>query len=345
MNMRKVSKENTENHISKHDNYQLRVLFRDWDVKIMSYVMIIVVMIAMIAATVAWFVYYKTATVKEMKFASASCDALKVEVRQGDNPITYVEVTKDNTDTISAYMDMPVFKNVESYNIAEEGQEEKFVSKMAPGVYGSITIRLTSLNKLINHYKIKPETILKCSESMQENEDIVENLAKGHILFFSDYVEIQKDAEGNLPENITIDGNPDSLANYTHNSKYVYYNQIEYGEFIEGELEWDDEQSEGVPKEITVYWYWPYEYTNLSNSIKTSIELPITPEDIPGIINENRLKYFDKSKMQEIIDNKGSYNETQLYDYADTRIGTYVENIKLHVEVIGCHAEETNQQE
>ena len=107
-----------------------------------------------------------------------------------------------------------------------------------------------------------------------------------------------------------------------------------------------------VEKEVVVYWYWPYEYENLSSSIKQSIKLS-TVGSLKTIVDDETspkykklVKYFDIDKLKEIANDSISWNETQLYDYADTRIGTYVKSIKLHLEVKGYHAaEEPTQSE
>ncbi len=341
--MRKISKKNNkQNKLVLRLHHQMNDLMRDWDLKVMSYVMMVVVMIAVIAATVAWFQYFRTSSVKNMNLATASSDALKVEVKKKDN-LTFVEVTKDNEESISAYMDMPVFDNVEKYEVeSEEGQGTISVSKMAPGVYGSITVKLTPLNKLINHYKISPQAVfIFAGQTGEADRYILEQLAKGHILFFAKRQEIPIDSEtGKTADKVTIDGVEYSIDLFTHNNKYVYYEQIESSKFIDGELSWDDEKDVGIEKEVEIYWYWPFEYANLSSEIRNVIALPGGSQSLGDIITDKRLQFFDKYKMQEIVSGSESYNETQLYDYADTRIGTCVEKIRLRVEVVGYHAEE-----
>ena len=81
--MRKISKKNNkQNKLVLRLHHQMNDLMRDWDLKVMSYVMMVVVMIAVIAATVAWFQYFRTSSVKNMNLATASSDALKVEVEK-----------------------------------------------------------------------------------------------------------------------------------------------------------------------------------------------------------------------------------------------------------------------
>ena len=326
---------------------------KDLDVKVMSYVTLIVAMIAVIAATVAWFVYYRVVAATDINIVTADCDSIRVEVKQGENaegPV-FVELTQENESTIIADLDMPLFDNVATYQISSGEEGTKTVNKLVPGVYGSMTFRLTALNKVINHYRLTPETIFQYVDGVQvllegdvpsliqtdPNVIMLQALSKGHILFFGSRVERTRDENGSLDSEITIDGNAESVAEYTHNSRYVFCNPIEPGSCLEGDLTWNESTGEGEPTEVTLYWYWPYEYANLSNEIKTAIALPVLSGDLSGLISEDRKLYFDKDKMQEIINKTSTYNETQLYDYADTRIGTYVKGMRLQVEVVGSH--------
>lgn len=349
--MGKRHKKNVKQYLAEKYLPQLRELTKDWDIKIMSYVMIVIVMVASIAATVAWFTQQGSSTVSNMSIMTAQSNSLKVEVKQGmidDSTINFVEVGADQEDSIAADLDMPLFDNVESYDVSSaDGSGTKKASKMAPGVYGSLTIRLTPLGADINQYSITGETLLQyvgdaaapdsgqTSAITDADKAVLENLAKGHILFFKNRIEIPESNDGN----ITIDGTAAPIADYTHNKKYVFYNPFDEESPMTGKLEWDTDNDEGIPEEVTIYWYWPYEYANLAGNIKDRIMLPagMTAEEITA----ERLKYFDIDRMNEIVVDSISWNETQLYDYADTRIGTYVKSMKLHLKVKGYHADET----
>lgn len=402
--MSKDSKKNRKTSLAdSHFVRQARYLLKDWDIKVMSYVMIVVVSVAMIAATVAWFTYFRVVAVSNMGFTAAGCESLKVEVKQGttdDGSVKFVELEEGEEDSVFVNLDMPVFDNVEQYEITvgstetsdgeqsgsetEDSPQEnistttKKVSKMAPGVYGSLTIRLTTLNKDVNQYQITPATLFTYIDGTSdyvketgnigtgvtsditdtdegaedaatgavptEEFEVLQQLAKGHILFFEDRVEItdSNTTTDGTETTITIGNETKPITDYTYNKKYVYYNQIENGNYMTGELLWDEEADEGKPTEVTLYWYWPYEYNNLSSEIKNNIQLPSASDELSQIVTDStKLMYFDKDKMKEIVNDSISWNETQLYDYADTRIGTYVRNIRIHLKVDGYHAAET----
>ena len=263
-----------------------------------------------------------------------------------------MELIEGEENSILADIDMPIFDNVKTYEVNHNDNGNKTVSMMAPGVYGSLTIRLTALSRAINHYRINPRVVFKYTDSLpvdlvngiptdkqtDENVIILEALSRGHILFFKNRVERSVDAQGKPLEAVEIDGTPCQVSDFTHNDKYVFYNPITDTNLLEGVLSFDDEINQGITEEVTLYWYWPFEYGNLSREIKDQIKLPDNNQELTGIENDaKRLKYFDRDKLKELADGKISFNETQLYDYADTRIGTFVEGIRLHLEVDGYH--------
>lgn len=330
---RETVKENfTENYLP-----QLRTLFRDWDVKVMSYVMLVIVMIAMIAATVAWFTHMSSALAAGLGITTASNESLKVEVKQEKNTAAedneyFVEVREDEEETILADLEMPVFDNVESYkssvNAASGGSIEssaQTVSKLAPGVYGSVTIRLTALRPEVDHYKIAPSVLISYVDGMGTSESSnlqsqLENLVKGHLLFFKTRTAIEESNQENIVD--------------THCKKYLFSDPIDSSNPLTGKLTWDSTSNAGKPEAVTLYWYWPYEYTNLSSSIQETIKLSGISTN--PIITDERKQYFDQDRMQEMYTGI-QWTETQLYDYADTKIGTYVKSMKLHFEVEGYH--------
>ena len=178
----------------------------------------------------------------------------------------------------------------------------------------------------------------------------LENLVKGHIQFFENRAEIVVD--GNTTSIKTNGGTAltdQNIDHYVHCDKYVFYNtnvtNVTNQQYLPlsstnplvGKLEWSSElgKNEGKPKEITLYWYWPYEYANLSEYIKSDIQ---NSDDL-------RNQYFESERMQEITNSSISWDETQLYDYGDTKLGTYVKSMKLHLKVEGYHYEEGQEQQ
>lgn len=307
-----------ENSKKKIHNFKIE----NCNIKIMTYVMLVVILITLIAATVAWYQTFYATKVSDMQMTTADSETIKVEIKPaqqtGETQVdNFVTLMQGQEDSVLADINMPVFDNVESYET---------VSKMAPGVYGELIIRLTALHRDINHYRIIPEAVFRYidgTEISESKKETLNNLAKGHILFFAKRESIE---------------NKENVNAYTHNKKYVFSELIDAETPMSGSLFWNDAADEGQPKEVKVYWYWPYEYSNLSESIQKSVQIPVDETELNGILQEEKyLRYFDQNKMQDLVSHSVSWNETQLYDFADTSIGTYVNSIQIHLKVDGYH--------
>lgn len=327
--------EKSKEHLTTKYRSSMKNFFRDWDVKVMSYVMIVIIMVAMIAATVAWFTHITVVMASGLGMTTASSESIKVEVKQENAVDGFAEVHEGEEDSVLADLDMPVFDNVEM-------DTTDSVSKLAPGVYGSVTLRLTALRPEVNHYKITPgiaAEYISVDENSQIPEAQIAELLKGHIQFFQSRVAIPSDSNGV----VTIDGVDKQVSDYIHSESYVFDDAITDENPMKGVLPWNQAKNIGTPTEITIYWYWPYEYANLSSDMQTNIPLPQKSENGTAQISDASKQYFDWDRMTEMVESSISWDKTQLYDFADTKIGTYVKNMKLQFEVEGYHEEETNE--
>jgi len=316
--------ENTELNPQKQNKgiiCRFRFLFRNWDTRIMVYVMAIVTCIAIIAATVAWFTYYRIISARNMGLATADCESLKVALETGGQDIADLEAAGQS---VIVDLNMPYFHNVESY--ASETGEVK--SKLAPGVYGEITLYLTPLNQEINHYRITPAVLLtyndgSCDQvdengilipSVEYDKEKLRNLVQGHILFYS---------ERTLT---TVEG------------KYVYSYSGQIMQNREGAmedtLEFDLQHHTGIEKPVTIYWYWPYEYGDIPKETQEKIKL--TEDSSSGGLDWDMFFYLENDD-EVLPSSTDTVRLTQLYDYADTKIGTYVKSIKIQLKVDGYH--------
>lgn len=227
---------------------------------------------------------------------------------------------------------------------ASETTEVK--SKLAPGVYGRLKLYLTPLNVQINRFRITPTILLTYSDGYRDvmttdtadwsvklvdasgaevpeedertrrvggaeyNPQIValRKLVQGHILFFEE----------------TKTENPDGSVEYQHTPLV----KLEDGSYalssLEGNLTFDEEKHSGKEKEVTIYWCWVYEYNDL-------------PDEIKEHIDENASVYepyfFDDTSDED--------EKSQRYDYADTKIGTCVKSMQIHLKVDGYHHGQT----
>lgn len=259
----------------------MKEIFRDWDLKVMSYVMLVVTATCVITATVAWFTSYATTYVKAMEMKTASAELIKLAVEEGGED---VDVLREQGENPEAVIEMPVFSNVM--------QSENKV--LAPGVHGSITLYVTAMKPEVTGCLILPsyfgsqgdkEGLTYMDGVTDEEKAVIEKLVQGHILFFENYDEATGTFSGQLTEKKPLSR----------------------------KLSWDKTTSQGIEEEITIYWYWPYEYGDM-------------PEEVSAKLSRDML--FDPER-----DAENQYTDSRLYDYADTKIGTYVKNIKVHFEV------------
>lgn len=209
----------------------VKEIFRDWDLKIMSYVMLVVTATCVITATVAWFTFSVSASVQNMEIKTAEAELIRLAVETGGRD---VDVLREEGETPEVVIDMPVFTNVV--------QSDHKV--LAPGVHGTVSLYVTALKQDVKSCEILPsffgsegdeEGLIYMEGVSDEEQELINQLIKGHILFFKEYDEETDTYSGLLTEN-----KPGSWS-----------------------LEYDRDTGKGLETEITIYWYWPYEYEDV----------------------------------------------------------------------------------
>lgn len=340
--MRKEKKERDFSVVRKSVILRLKEKFAYADVKIMSHVLTVVLMIAIIAATVAWFVCYETVSVKGMYLRNSSATDVEVSLDR-DNwiDITGTEEAKIEHDYENAVsmldISMPAFQNI--YN--KEGNLVTSANSgiIAPGTYGSFSFYVKLVNNSCDACILDVSRILDSVTGEAETDEIT-RLVQGHILCFA-----------------RIEG--ESACRYV-------------GEETPIRVEFESFEEESEIKEITIYWVWPYEYKDLTadslvinkqlsygtaaapaNVFKLPDELPATLSLTQGNVREEGSflaanQVFDWDRYRETVAEysladtaaKGKIL-SDWYDYADTRIGSYVKNLLFHIEVKGVQRDET----
>lgn len=271
------------------------------DKKIMTYVMVVVLLIVIIAVTAAWYFMSQAAKVKNLSMTTASTDVIRVALRSGgDDVLTLSEQGK----SITVDTNMPVFVNVPTYIQTDDKGKATTKNELAPGVYGQMNLYITPKKQSINAFRIAPSSILTYmdEEMSEEQKTTLEKLAKGHILFFQTRTEEAVDSK----------------------KVYHYSGLLTTEQPLTGTLEYDGEKDEGIEKKVTVFWYWPYEDEDV-------------PEDAKNTLDDTN--FFDPDRLAEmsVADSDVHYTDEQLYDYADTKIGTYIKSLKMHLKVDGYH--------
>lgn len=95
----------------------------------------------------------------------------------------------------------------------------------------------------------------------------------------------------------------------TYSEVIPYYDENTGNCYLTGDLE------EGFLKDVVLYWYWPYEYVDIPDK-----DNPDSP------VYEDYEKYRDLDSLEEQI---------EAYDWDDTYIGNYVEELTFHFDVDG----------
>lgn len=343
-----------------------RSVIRDWDTKVMVYVMIVVSAIALIAGTVAWFTYYPLISVQHLGMTTADSENLRVAINSKGADLeeikSFAEDESIDKNNIVFSFHMPIYDNVEYYettqyevreetddvtsehtvNIEEKNQVQ--VNKLAPGVAGEVTMYLTSLNKQINQFRITPNVMLTYadgeSDQMDETSWQIQVPAGSGNISEDERNMLQKLVQGHILFFKTRESHTDSEGNVTYTySEQIFpdkSNQYEVGP-LEDELVYNDTIHQGEEKKVTIYWCWPYEYNNIPQDTKKYIQ---TNNSLAGVktFENSMFFYSEDAGLWNSLDSSATEEvKTQLYDYADIQIGQLVKSMRFHFRIEGYH--------
>ncbi len=244
----------------------------------------IVMVILAILATMAWFYFTLRPDMSDTLFRSIEYGSLKVSA------------TEDGEDIgLNGEIELDVDKEKE---------------KLYPGSSGSLTVWITNdaddINSFIMTYvEASPETDEEVFERAQD-------IAERHILLFK-----QRTVMSQTPI-VDEEGNPvlDSEGNQTYNYTYAYSDPLlPVGEYTDadpvppyrifGELEFD------VPKKVTLYWVWPYDYAEYGEIGDYNYLFPQNPEATAD------------PEGSEIL------SDAERYDVEDSYIGKVVNRLRF----------------
>lgn len=260
---------------------------------LMKLEMAMIVVISVIAVTIAWFQLINSAWAKDLTLKAGSADYIKVALESGGKDVSELEEDQRYID-----INMPNFYNVEKNAVGK--------TLMAPGVSGKLNLYITSLHPDVTSCRINAECIpvfeSENAEGMGETEGTglteeqkaLEKLVKGHIQFYRYYSE------------------EDGYTGFIGETEYA------------GTLNGTDPQNatltidglqQGVEQHVTIYWIWFYEYTDI-------------PDEGKG--RDDSGYYFDyNGKVSSLT----TEEKVLYYDYGDTQIGLKVPELKFHIVV------------
>ncbi len=315
----------------------------------------LVVLVVMFGATVAWFVGATPAGIENMNLEaddkgelyvyvkteqetdSDGTDGLSVSGNTEEDETESEEISESNTDIESLANGSGDDVNVqdESESQTEEQTRRKPVEEImeedgfvplksvgtgdnvsykidmnlvdqdnilkktfAPGAYGKVVFKILSRTSIIKGYKIRITPSIKAAAGISNTasgltEDDLLNLVKSHIKFYATL-----DNDNNEYKDVIM-----------YDKECMYNNGTDYTDGLEGSIDEDE------VKYVTLYWYWPYEYTDIPAS------LDIT--NTAGKFYEEFKKFTGKTENECIEE----------YDWDDTYIGNFVEKLTFHFDV------------
>jgi phage gpG-like protein len=303
--------------------------FENIDVKIMSHVFTMVLLICIVAATVAWFTMSGTTKIKNLNLSAAEITDIEISLTKDGENIGSV-ISDNSNQNVESNADfevsMPGFSNVYDSSGAVVTNENSDI--MAPGTYGSFTFWVRSVNENFTGCNVYINQIFT-TDIVKESSEYVElqNLLTGHILCF-------KTREGEI-ENYTY-------SNYISNGDYIL---VDFDPDKDGTLE---------PQQVTIYWVWPYEYADITTINEGNMfALPDQMENIKELSQTSgeAVATGKKFAMNQVFEwrkyntirngnideylsaNKEKKSEylTEWYDYADTLIGQNVKTFAFHI--------------
>lgn len=284
----------------------------------MSLVMVVLIGVVLVAATIAWFVMRNMPGIQKLALETDGMQTLDVDVKiqpytvdleQEDTVYSdiytneelktsgYATLSSDNVHYDITRMSLSVAgKNAEvRIDMGQKEMNSLESGKLAPGAYGMVTFYIESNANRLNGYRIQvqPELIYAADTYEEERKQELKQLAEDHIRFYKD---------------CRVD---ESDANVRTYSGRVLCGE---GRGLTGKLDF------GSEKTVVLYWYWPYEYT----------DIPAEPENVTA------------GEITPPISSATSH-DVESYDLGDTKLGNYVTDIRFSFAVTGEIYESTSE--
>ena len=315
----------------------------------------IVVLIALIFATVAWFASGRTLSIEGINLGAVDTGEVQIGLNKTDwqGNGTY-DIGVSNTEELETATEVgirePAFENI--YGEDEKGTVALITDKdskiMAPGTYGFFKFYVRTTSSSTKYCKINLSKVLN-DTGLGNNEDLkkeIDNLFAGHILCFSNRT--KKDGG------------------------YVYSGLVDDTRSMTVSFVTDDTQSDEKIQEVIIYWVWPYEFEKMVNTDLSKGDVYVVNK-VSDDMSESQIKqmkglYPDRAELNENAKPKedgypltfenvyelNRYNETistyinadnltkdsiltEWYDYADTLMASYINKLKFHVSVEGVN--------
>lgn len=291
----------------KGSESSMKRIFKQETVMLVS--LCLVLLVVMFGATVAWFEGITPASIKEMDIKADDLGDLYVWVKVDDeNTASAGEIDDENYAPLKSVGTGDNIKYSIDLDIAKQENIED--NTLAPGAYGTVKFKILSKTSRTTGYAISVTPSIELIDGYENigsglTEEEFKKLVESHLKFYATYDDDSKEYEDVIP--------------YSDECLFLY------NEFkgIKGDV------NENEIKYVTLYWYWPYEFTDIPKS------LDIYNED--SDFYEEFKKYTFSTmtnEKEEIVNIRREISESiEAYDWDDTYIGNYVQNLKFHFDV------------
>lgn len=165
----------------------------------------------------------------------------------------------------------------------------------APGAYGKVNFKIVSQSSNEKKYKIRIVPAIKTADAIGNSTSAVD--ADTLLGLVKSHIKFYAVYDGAEYEDVIVYDN--ECANIRTEEFGGYTGTVESNE----------------TEYMSLYWYWPYEYIDIPKCLEI--------DDTDGKFYEEFEKYHGKSESECI----------EIYDWDDTYIGNYVENLIFHFDV------------
>lgn len=317
--------------------------------------MMVLCMISLITVTIAWYVLGNRAQVNGMRLQAGDTEYIKVAVSENGADVLQLEEGQRYVE-----VGMPDFANTRQGQMAPGtyGEIKLYITALSPLCKGcNITVDNVAeyVEGLVDDTQEGSADDSTEDSTGESGGDSTEESSGGSTS--DDTSDSANDGTNDGTSDGANDGTNDDTSESTDNSSdeggttsqvtkseidklikghiqlYSNCTTAENGEKVYSGLITEENPftvplEQNVEKEVTIYWTWPYEYTDV-------------PKDALNSFSD-KTYFFDKDKYDIDLDEEQKYQENDyisFYDYGDTKLGMHVKNIHFHIYVDGLQYE------
>lgn len=294
----------------------MKRIFKQETVMLVS--MCLVLLVVMFGATVAWFEGITPASIKDMEIKSDDLGDLYVWVKTDDkntasagelgNVASAGEIDEEGYVPLKSVGTGDDVKYSIDLDIAKQENIED--NTLAPGAYGTVKFKILSKTSRTTGYAISVTPSIELIDGYENigsglTEEEFKQLVESHLKFYAAYDSDAKEYEDVIP--------------YSDECLFLY------NEFkgMKGDV------NENEIKYVTLYWYWPYEFTDIPDTLDIFNE----DSDFYDEFKKYAFSTMTNENEETITKRRAIAESIEAYDWDDTYIGNYVQSLKFHFDV------------